>query len=124
FIDTNNIFVDVNTAIPLGLVINELVSNSLQHAFPGGRTGQITISIHDDQKGLTLTYQDNGIGFSEGFDLQTTDSVGFRLIRMLIDQLDGTIVQEPCKGTYFSIRVMKKTDEQGRLHGTFNPVPE
>ncbi|MDP2815800.1 MAG: histidine kinase dimerization/phosphoacceptor domain -containing protein [Rectinemataceae bacterium] len=124
FIDTNNIFVDVNTAIPLGLVINELVSNSLQHAFPGGRKGRITIIIRDDQKGLTLAYQDNGIGFSESFDWQTTDSVGFRLIRVLIDQLDGTIEQEPCEGTCFSIRVMKKTDEQGRLHGTFNPVPE
>ncbi|MDP2796643.1 MAG: histidine kinase dimerization/phosphoacceptor domain -containing protein [Methanoregula sp.] len=123
-IDASNIFVDVNTAIPLGLVINELVSNSLQHAFPGGREGQITITIRDDQKGLTLTYRDNGIGFSEGFDWQTTDSVGFRLIRVLIDQLDGTIEQEPCEGTCFSIRVMKKTDEQGRLHGTFNPVPE
>ena len=122
--DVKNIFVDINTAIPLGLVINELVSNSLKHAFPEGRKGQITISIHNDQKGLTLTYEDNGVGFSEGFDWQTTDSLGFRLIRGLIDQLNGTIEQEPFEGTRFTIRVMKKTENEGDFHGTFNPVPE
>jgi PAS domain S-box-containing protein len=123
-LDVKNIFIDINMAIPLGLVINELVSNSLKHAFPEGRKGQITISIHDVQKGLTLTYQDNGIGFSEGFDWQTTESLGFKLIRVLIDQLDGTIEQEPAKGTLFTIRVMRKTDVQGDIYGTFNRVPE
>jgi PAS domain S-box-containing protein len=123
-LDVKNIFVDINMAIPLGLVINELVSNSLKHAFPKGRKGQIAISIHDDQNGLTFSYQDNGIGFAEGFDWQTTDSLGFRLIRGLIEQLNGTIEQESCEGTCIIIRVKKKTDEEGELHGTFNPVPE
>lgn len=123
-LDIKNIFININTAIPLGLVINELVSNSLQHAFPEGRKGRITISILDDQKGLTLTFMDNGIGFSEGFDWKATKSLGFSLIRMLIDQLDGTIEREPSEGTLFIIRVMKKTDSHGRLHGTFNQVPE
>jgi PAS domain S-box-containing protein len=123
-LDIKNIFIDINTAIPLGLVINELVSNSLKHAFPEGRKGCITISIVDDQKGLTLTFRDNGIGFPAGFDWKTTKTFGFSLIRILIDQLDGTLEQEPSEGTLFIIRVMKKTDDQGRLHGTFNPVPE
>jgi len=124
-VDVKNIFVDINTAIPLGLVINELVSNSLKHAFPDGRKGRITISIRDDDpKGLILTYEDNGVGFPEGFNWQETDSLGFRLIRGLIDQINGTIEHEPGKGTRFTIRVMKKSDEQGRHYGTFNPVPE
>jgi PAS domain S-box-containing protein len=123
-LDVKNIFVDINTAIPLGLVINELVSNTLKHAFPNGRKGQITISIHNDQTSLTLIYQDNGIGFSDSFDWRTTENLGFRLIRGLIDQLTGTIEQETCEGTRFIIRVMKKTDEEGGVHGTFNPVPE
>jgi len=123
-LDINNIFSDINTAIPLGLIINELVSNSLKHAFPHGRTGQITIIILDDPKELILTYQDNGIGFSKGFDWQTAESLGFKLIRVLVDQLDGTIERESCEGTRFIIKVKKKTDEQGYLHGTFNPVPE
>lgn len=123
-LDIKNIFIDINTAIPLGLVINELVSNSLKHAFPGGRKGQITISIIDDQKGLTLTYRDNGIGFVKDVDWDTIENLGFRLIRILIDQLDGTIEQKPAEGTCFIIRVMKKTDEQGHIQGTYNPVPE
>jgi PAS domain S-box-containing protein len=123
-LDVKNIFVDINTAIPLGLVINELITNSLKHAFPKGRKGQITISIHDDQKGLTLSYQDNGVGFAGGFDWRTTENLGFRLIRGLIDQLNGNIEQESCEGTCFIIRVKKNTDEEGEVHGTFNPVPE
>ena len=90
-LDVKNIFVDINTAIPLGLVINELVSNSLMHAFPKGRKGQIAISIHDDQTGLIMTYQDNGVGIPADFDWQTTESLGFKLIQLLIHQPDGTI---------------------------------
>ncbi len=120
-LDVKNIFVDINTAIPLGLIINELVSNSLMHAFPEGRKGQITISIRDDQTGLTMTYQDNGVGFPADFDWQTTESLGFKLIHVLIDQLNGTIEKEPSEGTRFTFRVMRKTDEQGGLHGNIQP---
>ncbi|MFA4876410.1 MAG: PAS domain S-box protein [Methanoregula sp.] len=123
-IDVKNIFVDINTAIPLGLVINELFSNSLKHAFPEGRTGKITIRILEDQNELTITYQDNGVGFREGFDWQTAESLGFKLIRVLIDQLDGTIKREPSTGSHFTIRLMKKTDTPGGLYGTFNRIPE
>ncbi|WAC05822.1 MAG: PAS domain S-box protein [Methanoregula sp.] len=123
-IDATNIFADINTTIPFGLIVNELVSNSLKHAFPGGRKGEISISVRDDKKGLTLSYRDNGVGFGKDFDWRTTDTLGFKLIIGLVEQLDGTIEQQPGEGTRFEITIKRKTDEKGKTHGTFNPVPE
>jgi PAS domain S-box-containing protein len=123
-IDANNIFADINTAIPFGLIVNELVSNSLKHAFPDGRKGEIAISVRDDEKGLNLIYRDNGVGFGKDFDWRTTDTLGFKLIIGFVEQLNGTIEQQSGEGTRFLIAMKRKTDEKGKTHGTFNPVPE
>ncbi len=101
---TDDIPLGINEAIPCGLIINELVSNALKHAFPMGRDGEITISLHrDGANRATLTVSDNGIGFPEHVDFRKSPSLGLTLINSLVEQLDGTIELNRRGGTAFTI---------------------
>ena len=102
------IMVDINTAVPLGLLMNELVSNALKHAFPHGREGTISISGGDEGDLITLVVRDNGIGIPAEFDWKNTTSLGMRLINILVDQVDGTITLDRNQGTSFTITVRRK----------------
>jgi PAS domain S-box-containing protein len=106
--DIHDIFIAIDTAIPLGLMINELISNSLKYAFPEGRTGNISISIHPQDQTLTILYKDNGVGIREDFDWRNTKSMGLQLVTTLVDQLDGTIELDRTAGTTFTIVVKEK----------------
>jgi two-component sensor histidine kinase len=105
-IDAQDFWVGIDTAIPLGLIINELVSNVLKHAFPPGRDGEICIRLRmTDADTIELKISDNGIGFSEGLDFRKTESLGIRLVVTLSEnQLRGKITLERDKGTAFRIR--------------------
>ena len=106
--DIHDIFLAIDTAIPFGLIINELISNSLKYAFPGGRKGEISISIHRQDHTLTILYKDNGVGISEDFDWRNAKSMGLQLITALVDQLDGTIELDRTAGTLFTMVVHEK----------------
>src|SRR5262249_8456171 len=76
----DNVSLNLDTAIPCALIINELVSNSLKHAFPCGKAGTISIDLRPDaQSRLTLAVRDNGIGFSPAVDIRNTNSLGLQL---------------------------------------------
>lgn len=94
----------VSTATSCGLIINELVSNALKYAFPGGREGQIRIALkrQEDDK-LLLTVSDNGIGFPQDLDFRTTCSLGMQLVINLTQQLKGTIDLNRAKRTEWRI---------------------
>ncbi len=94
----------IDMAIPLGLIINELVSNSIEHAFPNSRRGGIHIKLcaGDDHEAV-LVVGDDGIGLPEGFDFRNTESLGLRLVNSLVDQLGGTIDLSKNNGTEFTI---------------------
>jgi len=96
---------NITHAIPCGLIINELVSNALKHAFPEERTGTITISLRSPEKDtLALSVGDNGIGLPEAIDPHTTTSLGLHLVAILVeDQLKGEITVEREGGTTFHI---------------------
>ncbi len=86
------IFLGVDTAILCGLIINELISNSLKYAFPNGKMGEISIGLtKSTNNGYTLVVRDNGIGFPENIDYRNTDSLGLQLVTTLTDQLGGNI---------------------------------
>ena len=103
-IAVEEIILDVNHAIPCGLIINELVSNSLRHAFPDGRKGAIEIGMHRDKKGEMLLFvKDNGTGFPEGADLVNTKTLGLQLVLSLVKQLNGTIELDKSGGTAIKI---------------------
>jgi PAS domain S-box-containing protein len=103
--DVHDILLDINTAIPCGLIINELVSNSLNHAFPDGRQGQIKIAMHHiNEDRIELIVSDTGRGFPKDIDFRNTESLGMQLVITLAEQLDGTIELDGSKGTAFGIR--------------------
>ncbi|MFB2919990.1 MULTISPECIES: histidine kinase dimerization/phosphoacceptor domain -containing protein [Aerosakkonema] len=98
------IFFDVDTAIPCGLIINELVCNSLKYAFTNGKAGKISIKIAliEESKFLLEVY-DNGIGLPPNFDLEESKSLGLQLVVNLTNQLDGDIEVHSEAGTHFKI---------------------
>jgi two-component sensor histidine kinase/CheY-like chemotaxis protein len=105
-----DVFLDLNTAIPCGLIINELVSNSLKHAFPGENNGEIKIAMHPLNKdGMEVIVSDNGVGLPKKVDFRKTDSLGLHLVNLLAeDQLHGNIKLDRTKGTSFHIRFKMK----------------
>ncbi|MDH5466825.1 MAG: PAS domain S-box protein [Candidatus Aminicenantes bacterium] len=109
-VDIKDIFLDMNTAIPCGLIINELVSNSLEHAFPRGAQGEIKITMHPLNKNeIELIVSDSGVGMPEGRELKNTQSLGLYLVSMLAeDQLHGEIKLDRKKGTAFHFRLRVK----------------
>jgi two-component sensor histidine kinase len=94
----------VDTAIPCGLIVHELVANALKHAFPGGKPGEIHLDLRADENGrYTLRVRDNGVGFPEDVDFRRVESLGLRLVNMLTQQLDGVIELQRNGGTTFTI---------------------
>ncbi|HEY3361164.1 MAG TPA: PocR ligand-binding domain-containing protein [Methanosarcina sp.] len=118
----DNIFFDMDTAVPLGIIVNELVSNSLKYAFLGRDDGKIQIKLHGEDSAehankeeesttesyndtdFVLTVSDNGIGIPDEFNLEDSDSLGLELVETLVDQLGGKIELKRGSGTEFYIR--------------------
>ena len=103
FNDITGIYLDVDQAIPCGLIINELVSNSLKYAFRDGRHGEIRITLSHDDRKYTLTVSDNGMGLPRGLDFRNTPSLGLQLVNTLVGQLEGTVEHDSTGGTRFKI---------------------
>lgn len=101
--DVDDVFLDIDTAIPCGLIINELVTNSLKHAFPDRTKGQINIKLMRSDDKFILKVKDNGVGFPELLDFRKTESLGLQLINSLVMQLDGSIELKNNNGTEFKI---------------------
>ncbi len=113
---------DMDTAVPLGIIVNELVSNSLKHAFPGRDKGEIRIKLCREKVGerinrreesktevckstsYTLTISDNGLGIPESVNIENSDTLGIQLVTILVDQLDGELELKKDSGTEFVIR--------------------
>ena len=102
-INAENIFLDINTAIPLGLIVNELITNSLTHAFPEGKMGKINVDFHILDNHYEFIVKDNGIGFPEDIDFKNTDSLGLQIINSLTNQIGGKITLNKNNGTDFKI---------------------
>lgn len=101
-IDVEDIHIGIDTAIPCGLIINELVTNSVKYAFPDNQgTLQIRLKTRNDH--LEMVIADNGIGLPENLDYENTDSLGLQLVNNLVRQLDGQITLDRSKGTSFTI---------------------
>ncbi len=98
------VHLSIDTAIPVGLLINELVSNSLKHAFPDGRQGTITIEFLElEEHRYSLKFSDDGVGFSKDFDLEKSTSLGLRLVGILTKQIGGQLTRREENGTWFTI---------------------
>jgi PAS domain S-box-containing protein len=104
-LDIMPIEIEIHRAIPCGLILNELITNSLKHAFAGKPDGKITVSLHTGESGkICLSVKDSGIGFPEKLDFRNTESLGMQIIMNLVDQLDGSIELRRDRGTEFIIQ--------------------
>jgi two-component system, sensor histidine kinase PdtaS len=114
-IDVDDIFLNIETAIPCGLIINELVSNSLKYAFPDSTNNIIKVELIENQDELELIVSDNGIGFPEKLDYKDIKtSLGLKLVNLLVEQIDGTIDLDRSQGTKFTIN-FKELDYKQRF---------
>lgn len=117
-VDIKDVLLNINTAIPCGLIINELVTNSIKHGFPAirchesiielfaspdGIKSEIDVKIIKEDEFYVMTVYDNGIGFPEDLNFRNTDSLGIWLVISLADQLGGTVELERENGTLFRI---------------------
>jgi PAS domain S-box-containing protein len=102
-IQAQKILLDVSKAVPCGLIINELVSNALKYAFPDGKEGEIGIMFHQKDAKTMLMVKDNGIGLPEAFDIDHTETLGLKLVIMLVKQLKGLINTNNDAGAEFQI---------------------
>jgi PAS domain S-box-containing protein len=103
-LDVDEVFFPIETATPFGLLANELVSNSLKHAFPEGRKGDIHIGLHSADGGTyVFIVSDNGIGMPADLDFRKTETLGLQLVDTLVTQLDASVEIERNGGTTFRI---------------------
>jgi PAS domain S-box-containing protein len=91
-LDAEDILLNLDRAIPFGLLANELISNSFKHGFPAGRTGKISVSIHRMGGAVRMVIQDNGIGLPMNFDAGSCKSMGLKLLESLAHQLGGALL--------------------------------
>lgn len=104
----NNIWLNINTAIPCGLIINELVLNSIKHAFLSEKQdNEISINISSKNNEITIIISDNGVGFPQDLDFKNTDTLGLDVVCTLTEQLEGTIELDRSQGTTFKITFLE-----------------
>jgi two-component sensor histidine kinase len=129
----NDLFFDMDTAIPLGIIVNELISNSLKHAFPDRDKGKIQIKFCCEKKlecincieesknencnstSFTLTVSDDGVGVPENLKIEDIESLGLQLVIFLIDQLDGELELKRNNGTQYTMRFTEAKKCQRQL---------
>jgi len=106
-VDAGGVFLSVQDAIPCGLIIGELASNAMKHAFPPGRASggdnRIHISMHKAGRRVTLCVSDSGVGLPPAIDHRKTDTLGLQLVNLLVEQLSGTITLSNEGGATFTI---------------------
>ncbi len=102
-IDIHDISLGIDRAIPCALMINELVTNAMKHAFPDGTNGTITISMDSDRDSCVISVADNGIGMARPPDMSGSETLGFILVTALAKQLKGTVEVDIDRGTRFTV---------------------
>jgi PAS domain S-box-containing protein len=102
--DFEEVLLDINSAVPCGLILNELISNSLKHAFPEGRKGLIRIGLKRGSDGtIILRVADDGIGFPKDLDFRQLESLGLQIAKLLVGQIEGMIELDRTNGTAFTV---------------------
>ena len=100
----DNIFLDVDTAISCGLIVNELISNAIKHAFPNERRGEICIRFRKEQEEFVLVVADDGVGLPVDLDFKKCPTLGLQLVNTLTNQLMGSLTLDQGEGAAFSLR--------------------
>jgi two-component sensor histidine kinase len=102
-LEIENIHLNMETAVPCGLIISELISNSLKYAFPNEMKGEIIVSLKSDKDNYQLCISDNGIGLPESIGFDDLETLGLLLVNILTEQIDGKIAIRRDQGTQYKI---------------------
>jgi PAS domain S-box-containing protein len=114
-LNLEDVFLDLQTAIPCGLILNELVTNSLKHAFPEGKGGEIIIELHPlEEHTFQMVVKDNGVGIPEDLDIGNATSMGLQIVTILVNQLEGSMEVQREGGTTVKI-IFKELRSKSRL---------
>jgi two-component sensor histidine kinase len=97
----------IDGAVPLGLIINELLTNAYKHAFPRGKKGDITVSLIENAETFTIKVRDNGVGLPEGFNHFESQTLGMELIFILVEQLESKLTIKSENGSMFMFDIKK-----------------
>lgn len=100
---------DIDTVVPLGLIINELVSNALKYAFPDDKKGTVLLRANLENERFILQVSDNGIGLPEGFSLEKTNSMGYQLIQSFVSKLSAQLTVSNENGTFIELSIPQKS---------------
>ena len=103
-VEGERVFLSVDAAVPCGLIVNELISNAIKHAFPDGRTGEVMVRIAAEDGAVSISVRDDGIGLPPGFDIDRSDTLGLQLVRTLSDQLRAQLEVDRGPGAEFRVR--------------------
>lgn len=103
--DLDAVEIDVKTAAPLGLILNELLTNSLKHAFPGDAKGEVAVELSSSGPSVVLTVSDNGAGLPDSFSMENATGLGMQIVGLLTEQLEGNLDIVRGKGTVFSLAI-------------------
>jgi PAS domain S-box-containing protein len=107
-IQASEVLLKIDAAVPCGLILNELISNALNHAFPQERKGRVCVDLRAQQGQVVLTVADDGVGLPPEVDVFNPDSLGLQLVNALVDQVDGTLALERGNGTTFRLTFPSK----------------
>ena len=113
-LNIENVNLNMETAVPCGLIISELVSNSLKYAFPNDMKGEICVSLRTLSDKYELIISDNGVGLPKGLDFYKLESLGLLLVNNLTEQIDGEIAVNNSHGTEFKI-IFKELEYKDRF---------
>ena len=106
-IQVQEVMLDINNAIPCGLILNELITNSIKHAFPNSMEGTISIEMITFDNIIEIMVSDDGVGIPENIDFSKTKTLGLQIVNNLVRQLDGSIGLDRSNGTAFKITFKK-----------------
>jgi two-component sensor histidine kinase len=90
-LNIQKVALSLDSSIPAGLIINELITNAIKHAFPGAKQGIITFNLRCENNFVFLELKDNGVGFAPEIDFENSHSLGLQLVNTLIEQIDGEL---------------------------------
>lgn len=115
----DSVRIDLDRAVPCGLLLNELVSNACKHAFPNGETGRIKVLLKQTDEWVHLMVQDSGVGLSPDFDFARSESLGLTIVRLLVAQLGGHLSLRNGNGTCVEVQFLAS----GRENRLTNAIP-
>jgi PAS domain S-box-containing protein len=108
-LDLDKVFLDIDTAIPCGLILNELITNAIKYGFKDRNNGKLEICVKEKNKNIKIVIADDGIGLPENFNMNETNTLGLQLVNALAEQIESKLHYETSKnGTKFIISFINK----------------